>query len=35
LQLIGQYFNESRLLNIAHGYQQVTDWHKRIPKGFD
>jgi len=35
LQLIGQYFNESRLLNVAHGYQQVTDWHKRIPKGFD
>jgi aspartyl-tRNA(Asn)/glutamyl-tRNA(Gln) amidotransferase subunit A len=35
LQLIGQYFNESRLLNAAHGYQQVTDWHKRIPKGFD
>jgi len=35
LQLIGQYFNESRLLNVAHCYQQVTDWHKRIPKGFD
>jgi len=35
LQLIGQYFNESRLLNIAHGYQQVTDWHQRMPEGFD
>jgi aspartyl-tRNA(Asn)/glutamyl-tRNA(Gln) amidotransferase subunit A len=35
LQLIGQYFNESRLLNAAHGYQQVTGWHKRIPKGFE
>ena len=35
LQLIGQYFNESRLLNAAHGYQQVTDWHQRMPKGFD
>ncbi len=34
LQLIGQYFNESRLLNAAHGYQQVTDWHQRMPKGF-
>ncbi|MDO8705071.1 MAG: Asp-tRNA(Asn)/Glu-tRNA(Gln) amidotransferase subunit GatA [Sulfuricaulis sp.] len=34
LQLIGQYFNESRLLNVAHRYQQVTDWHKRMPKGF-
>jgi aspartyl-tRNA(Asn)/glutamyl-tRNA(Gln) amidotransferase subunit A len=35
LQLIGQYFNESRLLNAAHSYQQVTDWHQRIPKGFN
>ncbi|MBI5782574.1 MAG: Asp-tRNA(Asn)/Glu-tRNA(Gln) amidotransferase subunit GatA [Gammaproteobacteria bacterium] len=35
LQLIGQYFNESRLLNAAHRYQQVTDWHKRMPKGFE
>ena len=35
LQLIGQYFNESRLLNAAHRYQQVTDWHQRMPKGFD
>jgi len=35
LQLIGQYFDEARLLNIAHRYQQVTDWHKRIPKGYE
>ena len=35
LQLIGQYFNESRLLNAAHCYQQATDWHKRIPTGFE
>ncbi len=35
LQLVGQYFEEARLLNIAHRYQQVTDWHKRIPKGFE
>ncbi|HSD96431.1 MAG TPA: amidase family protein, partial [Sulfuricaulis sp.] len=35
LQLIGQYFNESKLLNAAHRYQQVTNWHKRIPRGFD
>jgi aspartyl-tRNA(Asn)/glutamyl-tRNA(Gln) amidotransferase subunit A len=34
LQLIGKYFNEARLLNIAHRYQQVTDWHQRIPKEF-
>jgi aspartyl-tRNA(Asn)/glutamyl-tRNA(Gln) amidotransferase subunit A len=35
LQLIGRYFDESRLLNVSHRYQQVTDWHKRIPKGFN
>jgi aspartyl-tRNA(Asn)/glutamyl-tRNA(Gln) amidotransferase subunit A len=34
LQLIGRYFGEARLLNVAHQYQQVTDWHKRVPKGF-
>lgn len=35
LQLIGNYFSESRMLNIAHCYQQATDWHRRIPKGFE
>ncbi|MES2217936.1 MAG: Asp-tRNA(Asn)/Glu-tRNA(Gln) amidotransferase subunit GatA [Pseudomonadota bacterium] len=34
LQLIGNFFNEARLLNIAHHYQKVTDWHTRTPKGF-
>jgi aspartyl-tRNA(Asn)/glutamyl-tRNA(Gln) amidotransferase subunit A len=34
LQLIGDIFQEPRLLNIAHSYQKVTDWHTRIPKGF-
>jgi aspartyl-tRNA(Asn)/glutamyl-tRNA(Gln) amidotransferase subunit A len=33
LQIIGNYFDEARLLNIAHQYQQVTDWHKRAPEG--
>jgi aspartyl-tRNA(Asn)/glutamyl-tRNA(Gln) amidotransferase subunit A len=28
-------FDEGRVLNVAHRYQQATDWHKRIPKGFD
>ena len=32
LQLIGNYFEEARLLNIAHQYQQVTDWHLRSPE---
>jgi len=27
LQLIGRDFDEARLLNIAHRFQQVTDWH--------
>ncbi len=31
LQLIGQHFAESRLLNVAHRYQQVTDWHLQRP----
>ncbi len=35
LQIIGNYFDEARLLNVAHQYQQVTDWHNRIPAGFE
>lgn len=31
LQLIGRYFDEVRLLNIGHQYQQRTDWHRRRP----
>lgn len=30
-QLIGNYFEESRLLNMVYRYQQETDWHKKIP----
>ena len=32
LQIIGNYFSEARLLNAAHQFQQVTDWHQREPK---
>jgi len=35
LQLIGNYFAEAKLLNIAHRYQQVTDWHVQHPAGID
>ena len=35
LQIIGNYFDESRLLNVAHQYQQVTAWHQQTPKGFE
>jgi len=31
LQLIGDYFSEAHLLNIAHQYQQATDWHAQSP----
>jgi aspartyl-tRNA(Asn)/glutamyl-tRNA(Gln) amidotransferase subunit A len=34
LQLIGNYFSEAKLLNIAHQYQQRTAWHQTIPKAF-
>jgi len=33
LQIIGNYFTEAKLLNIAHQYQQATDWHTRTPEG--
>ena len=33
LQLIGNYFQEGRLLNIAHQLQQTTDWHLAAPRG--
>jgi aspartyl-tRNA(Asn)/glutamyl-tRNA(Gln) amidotransferase subunit A len=35
LQLIGNYFQEGRLLNIAHQLQQTTDWHLAAPPGLD
>ena len=31
LQLVGNYFAEARILNVAHAYQQATDWHRRAP----
>ena len=34
MQLIGNYFDEGRLLNVAHQYQQATDWHERAPEAF-
>jgi aspartyl-tRNA(Asn)/glutamyl-tRNA(Gln) amidotransferase subunit A len=35
VQLTGNYFKEAQILNVAHQYQQVTDWHKKIPEGFE
>ncbi|MDF3919069.1 Asp-tRNA(Asn)/Glu-tRNA(Gln) amidotransferase subunit GatA [Salinicola salarius] len=31
LQILGQHFAESQLLNVAHQFQQATDWHRRHP----
>jgi aspartyl-tRNA(Asn)/glutamyl-tRNA(Gln) amidotransferase subunit A len=35
LQLIGNYFGEAQLLNVAHRYQLATDWHLRRPDGVE
>jgi len=31
LQIIGNYFAEAKLLNVAHQFQQATDWHTKTP----
>ena len=33
LQIIGNYFDEARMLAVAHRFQQATDWHRRVPAG--
>jgi aspartyl-tRNA(Asn)/glutamyl-tRNA(Gln) amidotransferase subunit A len=33
LQLVGNYFDEGRLLHAAHAFQQATDFHARAPEG--
>lgn len=34
LQLVGNYFQEARLLNVAHRFQHATHWHQAAPLGF-
>jgi aspartyl-tRNA(Asn)/glutamyl-tRNA(Gln) amidotransferase subunit A len=34
LQIVGSYFSEARMLNLAHQFQLATDWHRRAPPGF-
>jgi aspartyl-tRNA(Asn)/glutamyl-tRNA(Gln) amidotransferase subunit A len=34
LQIQGNAFAEAQILNVAHRYQQTTDWHRRVPPGF-
>lgn len=33
LQIIGNYFNEARMLQVADAFQRATDWHKQVPAG--
>jgi aspartyl-tRNA(Asn)/glutamyl-tRNA(Gln) amidotransferase subunit A len=33
LHLVGNYFSEAKILNVAHRYQRETDWHTREPSG--
>ncbi|MHB8167713.1 MAG: Asp-tRNA(Asn)/Glu-tRNA(Gln) amidotransferase subunit GatA [Sulfuricella sp.] len=33
LQIIGNYFSEAKMLNVAHQLQKATDWHTRMPQG--
>jgi aspartyl-tRNA(Asn)/glutamyl-tRNA(Gln) amidotransferase subunit A len=33
LQIIGNYFDEARLLNVSHQFQQQTQWHQQLPEG--
>jgi aspartyl-tRNA(Asn)/glutamyl-tRNA(Gln) amidotransferase subunit A len=35
LQLIGNYLDESKLLNCAHMFQQATDWHTHTAADLD
>jgi aspartyl-tRNA(Asn)/glutamyl-tRNA(Gln) amidotransferase subunit A len=35
LQMVGNYFQEARMLNAAHQYQLATDWHLRMPPGVE
>ncbi len=35
LQIIGPHFAEAKLLNVAHRYQQETQWHRQIPAGYE
>jgi aspartyl-tRNA(Asn)/glutamyl-tRNA(Gln) amidotransferase subunit A len=34
LHLVGDYFAEARLLGVAHQFQKTTDWHARVPAGY-
>ncbi len=33
LQLMANYFDEAKMLGVAHAYQRATDWHQKLPQG--
>jgi aspartyl-tRNA(Asn)/glutamyl-tRNA(Gln) amidotransferase subunit A len=35
LQIVGNYWDEARMLSTAHAFQQATDWHSRTPAAFE
>jgi len=35
MQLQGRHFDEATLLDAAHRFQQATDWHRRVPSGYE
>ena len=35
LQIVGNAFGEARMLNVAHRFQRATDWHLRMPAGWE
>ena len=35
LQIIGNYFTESKILNAAHRFQKMTDWNRQVPEAYN
>ena len=35
MQIVGRAFDEAGILALAHQYQQATDWHRRVPEGWE
>jgi len=31
LQLIGNYLDEQKILQVAHNFQKLSDWHLKTP----
>jgi aspartyl-tRNA(Asn)/glutamyl-tRNA(Gln) amidotransferase subunit A len=35
LQVVGNYWDEARMLALGHAFQQATDWHRKVPPGYE